>query len=123
MSTFDTLKKNIVSIAAVLTAVTALALAPINFDSRYAHAADVKEMRENQQQQTQAIKQAITQQQLNWLEYYNDRIKALTRERDNAVRPERVEAANRDIDDIKFRKQILEKSLIESTSSAERRSR
>lgn len=113
-----TVKKNVVAIAAIILAASTIALAPIHFDERYAHADDVAKISSTLQDQTRTLKQAVVQQQINWLEYYNDRIKSLelsksVRGRSNSE----VEQINRDIDDIKSRKVYLEKSLVESTAS------
>lgn len=105
-------KSNIVAVAAIVTAAGTLALAPIGFDERYAHADDVKVLAATQDRNTQSLKATITQQQLNWLEYYNDRIKALERER--AARPAEALVINREIDDFTSRKRFLEKSLVDT---------
>lgn len=111
-SVLQRLKSNIVAVAAIVTAAGTLALAPIGFDERYAHADDVKTLAVNQDRNTQALRATITQQQLNWLEYYNDRIKALERER--ISRPAEAASINREIDDFTSRKRFLEKSLVET---------
>lgn len=110
----EKLRSNVVAIAAIITASAAILIAPINFDSRYAHAGDLKALAETQAQQTSNLKASITQHQLNWLEYYNDRIRALERERDRF--PNLRDTINRDIDDLKFRKQVLEKSLVDQSA-------
>jgi hypothetical protein len=114
-SLLQKLKDNIVSVAAIVAAVTALALAPIHFDERYAHAGDLRTMQEINRQQTQALKATVTQQQLNWLEYYNDKILVL--ERELARDPVRRDQLQREISDVKLRKQFLEKSLVDQSTS------
>lgn len=105
-------KTNIVAIAAIIAAAGTIALAPIHFDARYAHADDVKQLTFTTNNQTQILKQAIVQQQINWLEYYSDRIRMLEIQKFRA-KPSEIAQINRDIDDVKNRKTVLERSLIE----------
>lgn len=112
-----TVKKNMVAIAAIILAASTIALAPIHFDERYAHADDVAKLSSTLQDQTRTLKQAVVQQQINWLEYYNDRIRTLEVLKSAHKNPIEVEQINREIDDMQSRKVFLEKSLVESTSS------
>lgn len=107
-------KENIVAISAIVVAIAALVVMPINFDSRYAHAGDMKVMQETASKQTQALKASITQQNLNWLEYYNDRITRLTRELERATGQAATNLA-RELEDVKSRKHYLEKSLVDQS--------
>lgn len=110
------LKQNIVAIAAILAATSVILLAPIHFDQRYAHAGDLRSLQETSMKQAQALKATVTQQQLNWLEYYNDKISVL--ERELARDPSRADQIRRELVDIKQRKQFLEKSLVDQSSTA-----
>lgn len=120
----ESIKTNIVTIAAIIAAAATIALAPIHFDKRYAHADGFRELVSSTSTQTALLKQAIVQQQMHWLDYYDDRARSLERQKIIIQKTHdkymQLDEINRDLDDIKIRKNIIQQNLITSNTVIER---
>lgn len=97
--------------------------ATIYVNSNFAQAADVQQILRNQQQQIELYTEAQRSNKIFQLEYYDDRLKKLSEEKEkaklqNTLPPQKraltrsVEDIQEDIDDTKKRREIIRDSII-----------
>jgi hypothetical protein len=97
--------------------------ATIYVNSNFAQAADVEKILNNQSRQIELYTEAQRSNKVFQLEYYDDRLKKLTDEREKAKAQSRIPGAQRsitrsveeiqtDIDDTKKRRELVRDSII-----------
>lgn len=120
----EIIKNNSSSIAAIFSTIAVIGGAILYVENNFANAQDLKAVSENQQKQLRIQSTQQRQMTLFQSEYYDDKIRKLQEEKRIAEERVRTRATNRaimkspeeiqeEIDDLKKRRDIVRKALIE----------
>lgn len=120
-STVNFIKDNLGMISAALGVLTIIVTSVIAVESRYANAADVKEMVKNQGEQIRNLNQNNTRALVFQLEYYDTAINRAERELErsqtqkNRTDQSRLidEKTSKEIQELKFKRDIVKRQIIE----------
>lgn len=107
------LKENFGMIASAAGIVTIIVTSVLAVESRYANAADVKEMVRNQGEQIRALNQNNTRSLLFQLEYYDDAIKQRERSALASQAPATKQQINSELEELKMKREIVRKQLVD----------
>lgn len=100
-------------IASAAGIVTIIVTSVLAVESRYANAADVKEMVRNQGEQIRALNQNNTRSLLFQLEYYDDAIKQRERSALASQAPATKQQINSELEELKMKREIVRKQLVD----------
>lgn len=120
----EIIKNNSSSVAAIFSTIAVIGGAILYVENNFANAQDLKAVSENQQKQLRIQSTQQRQMTLFQSEYYDDKIRKLQEEKRIAEERVRTRATNRaimkspeeiqeEIDDLKKRRDIVRKALIE----------
>lgn len=101
-------------LSSAFAVITAIVVSVISVESRYAHANDVKELVRNQGEQIKLMNQNSARNLMFQLEYYDNAIKQRERSLLTAQSTSMRSELNREIDDLKMKREFVRKQIIES---------
>jgi len=117
------IKENIGAISSGMGILATIVAGTIYINTNFAQAADVEKILDNQQKQIELYSETLRSNRIFQLEYYDDRIRKLSDEKEKAIAAKNMTGAKKpitrsvediqaDIDDTKKRRELIRNSII-----------